>query len=77
MGKDDEEWLPDSQGYAAYEYMLEAAVEEVQVKNGDTSLNPVEGLGADTQLQRKSIRRTARQWSYYALFEESDISDSE
>ncbi|XP_060678218.1 LOW QUALITY PROTEIN: histone-lysine N-methyltransferase 2B-like, partial [Hemiscyllium ocellatum] len=77
MGKDDEEWLPDTQGYAAYEYMLEAAVEEVQVKNGDTSLNPVEGLGADTQLQRKSIRRTARQWSYYALFEESDLSDSE
>ncbi|XP_072324982.1 histone-lysine N-methyltransferase 2B-like isoform X2 [Scyliorhinus torazame] len=77
MGKDDEEWLPDSRGYAAYEYMLEAAVEEVQVKNGEASLAPVENLAADTQLQRKSIRRTARQWSYYALFEESDLSDSE
>ncbi|XP_067874843.1 histone-lysine N-methyltransferase 2B-like [Heterodontus francisci] len=78
MGKDDEEWLPDSRGYAAYEYMLDAAVqEEEQVKNGDTSLGVVETLGADTQLQRKSIRRTARQWSYYALFEESDLSDSD
>ncbi|XP_069769185.1 histone-lysine N-methyltransferase 2B-like, partial [Narcine bancroftii] len=74
MGKDDEEWLPDSRGYSAFEYVLGAAVHDGAPRNGET---PPPALTPEAQLQRKSIRRTARQWSCYALFEESDLSGSD
>ncbi|XP_072123014.1 histone-lysine N-methyltransferase 2B-like [Mobula birostris] len=80
MGKDDEEWLPDSRGYAPSEYAVEVpAGEEEAPRRGQ--LPPPTGsetaLTPEAQLQRKSIRRSARQWSYYALFEESDLSASD